>query len=71
MAKEYEVLRVDEMSRTDDFGKVEKYHRVRLKTKGSAVITVNLDDKDYTEEKAIPILRAAAQETDKILASTG
>jgi len=71
MAKEYEVLKLTEMARTDDFGRVVPYYRVRIKTKGGSVLTVNLEIEDYTEEKAAPILLAAARNSDKILALTG
>jgi len=71
MAKEYEVLGINEMMRTDDVGKIERYYRARIKTKGGTVLTVNLEEEEYTAEKAGPILLAAAQNSDKIRALTG
>jgi len=71
MAKEYEVLNIIPMVRTDDLGKLEQYYRVRMKTKGGTVLTVYLDEEQYTPDKAAPILLAAAQNSDKISALTG
>lgn len=68
IAKEYEVLKVDEMTRIADAGGVERYYRVQIKTKGGVVLTVDIDEKNYTPEKLAPILLKKAQNTDKILA---
>jgi len=68
MEKEYKVLRIDEMSRIGDVGGVQRYFRHTIKTKGGVILTVNIDEKDFTAEKAAPILLKKAVEADKILA---
>jgi len=67
MAAEYKVLKITPMVRVADEGGIEKYYRIQYKTKGGVVDTVDVDEKDYTPEKAGPILLAKAQEADKIL----
>lgn len=67
MDKAYKVLKIDEMSRLGDAGGVEKYYRHQIKTKGGVVLTVNIDEADFTAEKAGPILLARAEEADKIM----
>lgn len=64
----YMVLKIDEMSRVSDVKGIEHYFRHRIKTKGGVVLTVDIDEKDFTPEKAAPILEAAAINADKILA---
>ena len=68
MAAEYKVLKIDEMIRPGETGGVEKFYRHQIKTKGGVVLTVNIDEKDFTPEKAAPILIAAASNADKIKA---
>jgi len=68
MGTEYKVLRIDEMSKIGDVGGVQKYFRHTIKTKGGMVLTVNIEEKDCTAEKAAPILLKKAVEADKILA---
>lgn len=67
MKEEYQVLRIDPLTRVGDERGIEKYYRITFKTKGGVTDTVDIDEKDFTEEKAAPILRAAAQNADKIL----
>lgn len=67
MAAEYKVLKIDEMIRPGEVAGIEKYYRHTIKTKGGIVLTVDVDEKDFTAEKAGPILLAAAQNADKIL----
>lgn len=67
MAAEYKVLRIDEMSRLADVGGIEKYYRHSIKTKGGIMLTVNINEKDFTAEKAAPILLKRAIEADKVL----
>lgn len=69
MATEYTVLKIDELTRVSDLHGIEKYYRHTLKTKGGVVLTVNVDEKDFTKEKAPPILTKKAQEADAILGS--
>ena len=66
MAAEYKVLKIDEMVRPGEVGGIEKFYRHQIKTKGGTVLTVDIDEKDFTTEKAPPILLAAAQNADKI-----
>ena len=68
MEKEYKVLKIDELTRMSDVKGIEKYYRHQIKTKGGVVLTVDIDEKDFTAEKAAPILLKKAQEADKILA---
>lgn len=68
MAKNYDVLKIDEMTRLSDAGGVEKFYRHQIKTKGGVVLTVDVGEKDFTAEKAAPILDAKAVAADKILA---
>ena len=71
MAKEYQVLTIDELTRLSDVGGIEKYYRHRIKTKGGVVLTVDVSEEDFTAEKAAPILLAAAKNADAIKASGG
>ncbi len=68
MKAEYEVLRIDEMTRMSDIKGIEHYYRHRIRTKGGVVLSIDIDEKDFTPEKAAPILLKAAQNADKILA---
>lgn len=68
MAAEYTVLRIDEMTRIGEVGGVENYYRHTIKTKGGVVLTVDISEKDFTAEKAGPILAKKAIEADKVLA---
>jgi len=68
MVSSYKVLSIDEMTRLSDTGGIERYYRHRIKTKGGVVLTVDIDEKDFTAEKAAPILEVKAKEADKILA---
>ena len=65
--KEYKVLKIDEMVRAGEVSGIEKYYRHTIKTKGGVVLTVDIDDKNFTPEKAAPILSKKAIEADKIL----
>ena len=67
MTAEYKVLQITPMSRVADEGGIEKYYRLKIKTKGGVVDTVDIDEENYTPEKAGPILLLAAQNADKIL----
>ena len=68
MAEAYKVLRIDEMSRVSDGGGIEHYYRHTIKTRGVTSLTVDIDEKAFTAEKAAPILLKRATEADKILA---
>ena len=68
MATEYKVLRIDELTRVSDTGGIEHYYRHQIKTKGGVVLTVDVPEKDFTAERAAPILAKRATEADKILA---
>ena len=67
MANEYKVLKIDELIRPGEITGIEKYYRHTIRTKGGVVLTGDIDEKDFIEEKAAPILLAAAQNADKIL----
>lgn len=68
MAAEYKVLKIDELVRPGEVTGIEKYYRHTIKTKGGVVLTVDIDEKDFTPEKAGPILLKKAETTDKIKA---
>lgn len=67
MDKEYKVLKIDELVRPGEVSGVERYYRHTIKTKGGVILTVDIDEKDFTPEKAAPILLAAANKADAIL----
>lgn len=67
MAANYKVLSIDEMVRPGEVTGIERYYRHRIKTKGGVLLTVDISEKDFTAEKAAPILDARAIEADKIL----
>ena len=68
MGTEYKVLKIDEMTRIAEAGGVERFYRHQIKTKGGVVLTIDIDEKAFTAEKAAPILLKRATEADKILA---
>lgn len=67
MAAEYKVLKIDEMTKLGELEGIERYYRHTIKTKGGIIRTVDISEKDFTAEKAAPILLKAAIEADKIL----
>ena len=71
MAAEYRVIKIDELTRLSDTGGIEHYYRHTIKSKGGVVLSVDIAEKDFTEEKATPLLTKKAQNADKILASGG
>lgn len=68
MGEAYKVLRIDEMTRVSDTGAIEHTYRHTIKTASGVVLTVEIDEKNFTPEKAAPILLKKAQAADKILA---
>jgi len=68
MGNEYKVLSIDEMSRVGEMGGIERYYRHSIKTRGGVILTVDIEEKQFTAEKAAPILAKKATEADKILA---
>lgn len=68
MTKAYKVLKIEEMTRVSEIGGLERYYRHQIKTKGGVVLTVDISEKNFTAEKAAPILEKRAEEADKILA---
>ncbi|MBA7572233.1 hypothetical protein ES708_14009 [subsurface metagenome] len=69
MANEYKVLKIDEMTRVSETGGIEHYYRHTIKTRGGVVLSVDIGEKDFTVEKAAPILLKRAQAADAILNS--
>uniref|UniRef100_A0A6H2A2C4 Uncharacterized protein n=1 Tax=viral metagenome TaxID=1070528 RepID=A0A6H2A2C4_9ZZZZ len=67
MAKDYEVLKIMETVRMADLGGIEKYYRHTIRTKGGTVLSVDISEADFTEDRAAPILAARALNADKIL----
>ena len=68
MDKAYKVLKIDELTRVGEMGGIEHYYRHTIKTRGGTVLRVDISEKDFTAEKAAPILEKKATEADKILA---
>ncbi len=68
MDKLYKVLRIDELSKLSETGGIVKVYRHQIKTKGGVVLTVEIEEKDFTPEKVDEILTKKAQNADKILA---
>ena len=66
MGAEYQVLKIDEMVRPGEAGGIEKFYRHQIKTKGKTVLTVDIEEKDFTPDKAGAILLKAADNADKI-----
>lgn len=71
MANEYEVIKIEELQRMSPLQGLEKYYRHTIQTQGGVILTVDVDEKDWTEEKAPAILLKKAQNADKILKSGG
>ena len=71
MVDEYKVISTDELTRLSDTRGVEQYYRLRIKTKGGVVITVEIDEKDFTPEKAGPVLLERAKNADQIMKLKG
>ncbi len=68
---EYKVLKIDELTGLSDTHGIERYYRHTIKTKGGVVLSVDISEMNFTEEKAGPILLKRAQTADKILALGG
>jgi len=68
MAAEYKVRKIDEMVKPGEVGGIERFYRHTIKTKGGVILTIDIDEKDFTPEKAAPILLKKAQEADATLA---
>lgn len=71
MTTEFTVLNIDELTRSSTERGLYKEYRHRIKTKGGVVLAVNIDEEDFSPEKAAPILLLAAQNADKIMKLTG
>ncbi len=69
MEKNYEVITIDVMTRPSDLGGVEKFYRIRYRTKGGVVDFTDIDEANYTEEKVTAKLTKLAEKHDKIKAS--
>ena len=67
MAKEYTVLKADELVRPGDLGRLDKYYRVSIKTAGGMTLSVDVSASDWTPDRVRPLLTAAAEQADKIL----
>jgi len=67
MSAEYKVIKITEMSKISETEGVIRYYRHTIETKGGTRLTVDIDEKNFTAEKAGPILHKRATEADKIL----
>lgn len=68
MAENYKVLHIDQLSRISEMNNLEPYFRHKIKTKGGVLLTIDINEKDFTDDKAAKILDKAAINADKILA---
>jgi hypothetical protein len=67
MSKEYEVIKMDQLTRVSDTRGLENYYRVQIRTRGGVVLSVDIDEADWTPEKTGPILQAKAKNADEIM----
>lgn len=67
MAKDYTVLKIDELTRVGDLHGIEKFYRYTIKTAKGNVVTVNINEADSKPDKATPILTARATEIDSTM----
>lgn len=67
MDKAYSVLKIDYLVRPGDVEGLNKLYRIMYKTKGGIRDTVEVAEKDYTEEKVNTLLTKLAEKHDKIL----
>lgn len=65
-SKNYKVLTIDEMQGVAKAGGIKRYYRHRIETKEGTILTVDVDEADFTPEKADKILTAKADNADKI-----
>lgn len=64
MAKEYTVLKIDELTRIGKLHGIEKYYRYTIETAKHNVLTIDIGEADSKLDKAAPILAARAIELD-------
>ncbi len=67
MAKAYEVISIDQLSRVSDTRGIEPFYRHRIRTKERTVLSVDIDQEDFTPGKTDKILTEAATNADTIL----
>ena len=65
--KSYRVLWIDQLTRAGDTGGIEHYNRVKFKTKGGLVRSMEIEEADLTEEKVNEVLTKEAMRLDKVL----
>ena len=65
--KPFRVLRIDELTRVGDTGSIERYYRHTIKSREGVLLTIDVEEKNFTPEKVEPILSKKAIEADKIL----
>lgn len=66
MPNKHEILTIDQLSRVGELGGIERYGRVRFRTKKGTIWTIDIDDEDLTLEKARPIVDKRADELDAL-----
>ena len=67
MAKEYEIVTIDELTRMDKLQGIETYYKHIILTTGGIKLTVDISAEDFTPEKVAPLLLKAATNADTIL----
>ena len=68
MAREFEVLKIDELVRPSDRGGIEKYYRHTIRTRGGTVLTMDIGEGDMAKDKVSAALVKRATEFDAIKA---
>ena len=66
MAKNYEVLKIDELSRADPVNGMVPFYRHTIMTTEGTRLRIDISPEDFTREKVAPILEAAAKNADAI-----
>ena len=65
--KAFKVLWIDQLTRAGDTGGIEHYNRVKFKTKGGLIRTIEIEETDLTDAKVSAILTKEAQRVDSVL----
>ena len=65
--KPYKVLKIDEMTRVGELGRVEYFGRVTFKTKKGVTWHVDIPGENVTPELAAPVVEKKAKELDAVM----
>ena len=67
MGQDYQVLKIDQLTRVNDRNILENYYRIQIKTRGGTVLSINVDESQFNKDKAAAILKDRANQADSIL----